>query len=269
MNLHGFGPRPEAALLLLGHGSTVHCWSSAPVRAHTATLAASGLFGEVACGFWKEGPGMQEALARLTKPEVYLVPFFTVEGYFVRKVIPEVLQLEGWLTRRDGRILKLCRPVGAHPRLTEVLLHRAASAAPGVDPARAALLILGHGTPRDARSSEGVERQVAEIRRRGLYAEVVGAFMETPPLIRDWTTLTSARDVIAVPFFMADGLHGDEDIPRLLGLEPFAGGGENREECNPHLFGERRLHYSRAVGSDPGMVQVILDQIAACDRALL
>jgi sirohydrochlorin cobaltochelatase len=89
---------------------------------------------------------------------------------------------------------------------------------------------------------------------------VHGAFMETPPKIEDWREITACRDVIAVPFFIADGLHSDEDIPGLLGITEGGNAGE-RERKNPHLLDGRRLYYSRAVGTDPGMVDVILDQV--------
>lgn len=264
-----FAPKPDSALLILAHGSSVNCYSSQPTRELAVRLRESGLFGEVACGFWKERPTLREALDSLTKPEVFIVPNFTVEGYFVRNVIPKELGLTGPVTvRESGQVLRLCLPVGGHPRMTEVLLHRAREVAPGVDPASAALLVLGHGTPLDTRSSEAVEAQVAAVRARGIFAEVHGAFMETPPKIEDWREITSCRDVIAVPFFIADGLHSNEDIPRLLGIAGEGTAGE-RERKNPHLLGGRRLFYSRAVGTDPGMAQVILDQVHAwelCNR---
>lgn len=256
-----FAPKPDAALLVLAHGSSVNPTSSRPTREQTEQLRASGLFGEVACGFWKEEPGLRAALDSLTKPEVFIVPNFTVEGYFVRNVIPKELGLTGPVTTREsGQVLRLCLPVGGHPRMTEVLLHRAREVAPDVDFSQAALLVLGHGTPLDTRSSEAVEAQVADIRARGLFAEVHGAFMETPPRIEDWREITACRDVIAVPFFIADGLHSDEDIPELLGIAGEGTAGE-RERKNPHLLHGRRLYYSRAVGTDPGMVEVILDQV--------
>jgi sirohydrochlorin cobaltochelatase len=256
-----FDPKPEAALLVLAHGSSVNATSSRPTRDLAERLRESGLFGEVACGFWKEEPGLREALDSLTKPEVFIVPNFTVEGYFVRNVIPKELALTGPVTRREnGQVLRLCLPVGGHPRMTEVLLHCAREVARGVDYAQAALLVLGHGTPLDTRSSEAVEAQVAEIKARGVFAEVHGAFMETPPKIEDWREITACQDVIAVPFFIADGLHSDEDIPELLGI-PGGGGAEERERRNPHVLDGRRLYYSRAVGTDPGMAGVILDQV--------
>ena len=258
-----FPPMTASALLILAHGSSVNPTSSRPTREMAGHLARSGLFAQVACGFWKEKPGLREALDLLTAPEVFIVPNFTVEGFFVRNVIPRELELQGPVTvRGNGQTLRLCLPVGGHPRMTEVLLHRAREVAPGVDLAQAALLVLGHGTPLDARSSEAVEAQVAALHARGIFAEVHGAFMETPPKIEDWREITACREVIAVPFFIADGLHTDEDIPRLLGIagEEHAAGYERR---NPYEVEGRRLYYSRAVGTDPGMERVILDQVHA------
>ncbi|MFM8788296.1 MAG: CbiX/SirB N-terminal domain-containing protein [Chthoniobacterales bacterium] len=190
-----FAPKPDSALLVLAHGSSVNATSSIPTREQTERLRASGLFGDVACGFWKEEPGLRAALDSLTLPEVFIVPNFTVEGYFVRNVIPKELDLTGPVTRRDsGQVLRLCLPVGGHPRMTEVLLHRAREVAPDVEFSQAALLVLGHGTPLDTRSSEAVEAQVADIRARGMFAEVHGAFMETPPKIEDWREITACRD---------------------------------------------------------------------------
>lgn len=266
-----FPPKTDSALLILAHGSSVNSTSSRPTREIADHLGRSGLFAQVACGFWKEKPGLREALDSLTAQEVFIVPNFTVEGFFVRNVIPRELELQGPVTvRENGQTLRLCLPVGGHPRMTEVLLHRAREVAPGVDLAQAALLVLGHGTPLDARSSEAVEAQVAALQARGIFAEVHGAFMETPPKIEDWREITACRDVIAVPFFIADGLHTDEDIPRLLGIagEDDAAGYERR---NPYAMDCRRLYYSRAVGTDPGMERVILDQVHAwelCSRGV-
>src|SRR5436189_94912 len=42
--------------------------------------------------------------------------------------------------------------------------------------------------------------------------------MEELPLVSDWRKLTKTRHVVAVPFFISDGLHSYEDIPVLLGI---------------------------------------------------
>jgi sirohydrochlorin cobaltochelatase len=45
--------KPSAALVIIGHGSTVNPDSSAPAHAHAAEIMRRGIFAEVACGFWK------------------------------------------------------------------------------------------------------------------------------------------------------------------------------------------------------------------------
>lgn len=265
-----FEPKTRSALLLLAHGSSTHPESSRPTRELAERLRETGLFAEVACGFWKERPGMREALDSLVSEEVFIVPNFTVEGYFVREVLPRELGLSGPVTVRGRQTLRLCLPAGTHPRMTEVLLHRAREAAPDLDFSRAALFVLGHGTPRDERSSRAVEEQVAAIRARGIFSEVHAAFMETPPKIEEWALATSCRDAVAVPFFIADGLHSDEDIPRLLGISARGSAGQKERE-NPHAAHGKNLYYSRAVGTDPGMAEVILDQVHAwelCERGV-
>src|SRR5207237_1549372 len=119
--------------------------------------------------------------------------------------------------RRDGQVWQYCEPVGSHPIVTELLLARAGEVAPDVDPREAALLIVAHGTELNDNSAIAAKREAERIRSRSEYASVLNAYMEEPPLISDWDKLTSAPNVIVVPFFIADGLHSYEDIPVLLG----------------------------------------------------
>ena len=48
---------------------------------------------------------------------------------------------------------------------------------------------------------------------------ILSTYMEEPPLIADWATLTDTPNVVVVPFFISDGLHSYQDIPVLLGIE--------------------------------------------------
>ena len=143
--------RPEAALLIVGHGSTVNPDSSAPSVAHATALRARGIFREVAACFWKEEPSLRDALFFFDEPEireVYVVPNFISEGYFTQTVIPRELELASRLTTRPGgQLWKYCEPVGNHPAVTELLLRRAQEIAPGVPEAQTTLLIVGHGGP--------------------------------------------------------------------------------------------------------------------------
>lgn len=261
--------RPDSALVLLGHGSTVNPDSSTPTLLHADEIRRRGLFREVACAFWKEEPSFRQVLTMTESPEVYLVPNFISEGYFTQKVIPRELGLDGPVTTLGGRTLKYCDPVGNHPGMTELLLRRAREVAPDIDPREASLVIIGHGTSLNENSGAAVKEQVRLIAARGLYAEVLGAFMEEEPFVTDWRTSTSQPHVIAVPFFVSDGLHSYQDIPVLLGIEPEPGAAASRAEIfrgNPHLIDGRKLYYSSAIGTEPHLADVMLDQVREFDQ---
>ena len=51
---------PDAALLIVGHGSTVNPDSGAPSLAHAAAIRRRGTFRQVACVFWKEEPSLRD-----------------------------------------------------------------------------------------------------------------------------------------------------------------------------------------------------------------
>jgi sirohydrochlorin cobaltochelatase len=76
-----------------------------------------------------------------------------------------------------------------------------------------------------------------------------------------------------VPFFISDGLHSYEDIPRLLGMvvarvvdrdqpgsqPPATGHGEIFRQ-NPYAIYGRKLFYAPSIGTDPGFADIILEQ---------
>jgi len=258
-------PTQRAALILVGHGSTVNPDSSAPTHQHADELRGRGFFAEVVCAFWKEEPSMREVFYTVESDLIYIVPNFISEGYFTREVLPRELRIEGAITRRDGKTICFCDPVGIHPSMTHLLLHRAEEAAPGVPRGQISLIIVGHGTSLNENSRKAIEKQVALIREGGHgFAEVLDAYMEEAPFIARWHEMATAPNVVVVPFFIADGLHSYQDIPVLLGIEsePTAAASQNDVfRRNPYALRGRHLYYSSAVGTDPGMPEVILDQV--------
>jgi len=252
--------RQNAALLIVGHGSTVNADSSAPTLAHASAIRRRGVFAEVACCFWKEEPSLRDALFFFRDQaieEVFVVPNFISEGYFTRTVIPRELELTGAeTTRASGQVWKYCEPVGNHESMTELLLHRAAEVAAGIPEKETTLLIVGHGTQLNDNSAVAAKEQVEKIRALDRYAAVLNVYMEEPPLVSNWAALTSTANVVVVPFFISDGLHSYEDIPALLGLS-------GRSEKGRYELHGRSLFYSMAIGTDPKFADVIIDQTAA------
>ena len=263
-------PKPHSALIIAGHGSTVNPDSSAPTFDHAAEIARRGIFGEVYCAFWKEEPSLRQVLHMVEADEIYVAPNFISEGYFTRTVIPRELELTGPVTHRDGRTIKYCEPVGNHPRMTELLLHRAAVIAPGIPPRETSLFIVGHGTDLNDNSAVAAKREVERIAARGLYGEVLNAYMEEEPLISKWAESAKYPNVVVVPFFISDGLHSYEDIPVLLGIAEESPGAasataKNVFTRNPYHLRGRSLYYASAIGTEPMFADVILEQVAAFD----
>jgi sirohydrochlorin cobaltochelatase len=269
-------PNSNAALLIVGHGSTVNPDSSAPSIAQTVAIRERGVFREVVCCFWKEEPSLRDALFFFDESEireVYVVPNFISEGYFTQTVIPRELELAGRLTTRpSGQVWKYCEPAGNHPAITELLLQRAHEIAPGVPEAETSLLIVGHGTAMNDNSAVAAKRQAEKIAALGRYAAVQNAYMEESPLISDWARLTNTPHVVVVPFFISDGLHSYQDIPVLLGIEPEPTAAASQHAIfrrDPHRLQERDLYYASALGTELEFARIILEQAAAFDSAAL
>ena len=264
----------QAALLIVGHGSTVNPDSNVPTWAHAAEIRRRRVYGDVGCAFWKEEPSLRDALFLFAPPqirEVYVVPNFISEGYFTQTVIPRELELAGPVTKRaNGQVWKYCPPVGNHVAVTEMLLRRAREVAPGISPAETTLLIVAHGTDLNENSATAAKREADRLRDRAEYAAVLNVYMEEAPLVADWKKLTDTPNVVVVPFFVSDGLHSYEDIPVLLGIAQegaAAGAAGEVFRRNPYQIDQRSLFYAASIGTDPGFADVILDQAASFEEA--
>jgi sirohydrochlorin cobaltochelatase len=262
--------KDKTALLIVAHGSTVNPDSSAPTLAHAAEIRRRKVFADVECAFWKEEPSLRDAIFLFDPDviqEVCVVPNFISEGYFTQTVIPRELELNGATTKRaDGQFWKYSVPVGNHPKMTELLLKRAREVAPDVDPADTSLLIVAHGTDLNENSALAAKREAEKIRRLGKFAAVLNAYMEEPPMVSDWRKLTKARNVVVVPFFISDGLHSYEDIPRLIGIANGRSRATSRAtrgevfQGNPYRIDGRSLFYAPSIGTDPGFSDIIIEQ---------
>lgn len=208
--------------------------------------------------------------------EVYVVPNFISEGYFSQTVVPRELELNARITKRsNGQIWRYCEPVGNHSMMTDLLLKRARDIAPEAGPAETSFLIVAHGTDLNENSAVAAKREAEKIRALGKYAAVLNVYMEEPPLVSDWRKLTQTPNVVVVPFFISDGLHSYEDIPKLLGIPVAAGAerpalvGESTPPVtahgeifrqNPYALAGRNLFYAPSIGTDPGFADIILEQ---------
>ena len=267
----------NAALVIIGHGTTLHADSSAPVYQHAAELRKRKLFAEVHEAFWKQEPQVRTVLDNLTAPRIFVAPLFISEGYFSEQIIPRALgfgpqqEALGRVQRLGARTLFYCKPVGTHPGITDVVLARARDVVQHFPFPRApalkdiTLFIAGHGTGEDANSRAAIERQADLIRAANLYAAVHAVFLEESPPISACYQMAGTRNIVVVPFFISDGLHVREDIPVLLGepkrlVQSRLASGQPTWR-NPTEKQGKLVWYSPSVGTAPSLANLILERV--------
>jgi len=274
----------DAALVLVGHGSTLNAESSAPTYQHADELRRRNLFAQVLECFWKLEPPICGVLRGVFAPRAFILPLFISEGYFTEEVIPRELGLRrndqpdfSRVQQRGDQTIYYCGPVGTHDSMTNVLLARARDIVErhplprSPKPKNIALFIAGHGTGSNENSRQAIERQVELIRAQNLYAEVHAIFMEEEPRIGDCYRLARAKNIVLVPFFISDGLHSYEHIPVMLGepqetVQSRLKSGQPTWR-NPTEKKGKFVWYTSAVGSEPHIADVILERVREAQRA--
>ncbi len=248
------------ALVIAGHGSLLNPNSDEAVIRHTDAIRRTGIFDEVQESYWKQEPSFRETLRLLGSDQVYIVPLFISEGYFSDEVLPREFRLTDREPLDVDKSVHITKPIGTHPSLADVIVHRAESAVgdalpEGVSPA---LVLIGHGTKRNPKSRKSIENHAARIRQKGVFQEVHSVFLEEEPMLDRTATISSSEYVAAVPLFISDGFHTEDEIPEDIGIID-----EDRpsyERGTPRTVKGRQVWYTKAVGLDPLVASVILER---------
>lgn len=246
------------ALVIIGHGSHLNADSSAPVYRHAAAIRRTGAFDEVRECFWKEEPSMREVFDLVEADDVYVVPLFISEGYFTGEVIPRELGLGGpapSVTRKLGKTIRYCGPVGTHPSMAAMILRRAEETA-GLSDAEAreaGLVIIGHGTERNSNSAEVIYRVTREADAAGVFGRVRTGFLDQEPNVERVLEEMEERRIVLVPFFVAEGWHTQETIPDELGINRPAVSAATEKDG-------RTIWYAPPVGTFPEVARIIVQR---------
>jgi sirohydrochlorin cobaltochelatase len=231
--------------VLCAHGSR---GGVGAVAGHALRIARLGWFGEVHACALKGEPALSRTLAAVRAPEIIFAPLLMAEGFTLRAMLRRLDQAGGC-----DRSLTVCRPVGVHPLLADMIAAKALTlcAATGWRPEDTAIVIAGHGTLRHPDSGATARRHAARITAGSVFAEVALGFLDEPPRLVEALAALNARHSVVVGLFVDRGEHGEEDIPALLAA---AGG---------------RAAYAGPIGPDPLITELILDQIRARPRDTL
>jgi sirohydrochlorin ferrochelatase len=118
-----------------------------------------------------------------------------------------------------------------------------------------ALVIISHGS----RSKDAVDafNQIVEmVRKKDVFDQVTGASMEhNEPTIEDAVALVTAagaKEITFAPFFLYEGIHIKEDIPRKLN-EIFT------------KYPEVKFKLAKPIGVEPVLADILLDRALAVD----
>jgi sirohydrochlorin cobaltochelatase len=116
-----------------------------------------------------------------------------------------------------------------------------------------ALLIVGHGSTVNPDSSAPTLMHAADIRRRGMFADVACGFWKEEPSLRDALLFfrdSAIHDVYVVPNFISEGYFTRTVIPRELELT----GPETRRESG------QIWKYCQPVGNHQRMTELLLQR---------
>jgi sirohydrochlorin cobaltochelatase len=121
------------------------------------------------------------------------------------------------------------------------------------------LLLLGHGSHLDARSSATVHAIASHIRGLDRFRRTDVAFWKEEPAVSRWSDRYRVGDtVVAVPVFISDGYFTREVLPRELGLAaptpaPY---GERDDKLVRECVRGIDLRYTPPVGSHAALAEV-------------
>jgi sirohydrochlorin cobaltochelatase len=118
----------------------------------------------------------------------------------------------------------------------------------------AALVLAGHGSTLNADSSAPVYQHADELRRRGLFAQVLESFWKLEPTFAAVLRGVFAPRVFIVPLFISEGYFTEEVLPREFGFCVK----DQKEFPRVQKRGDQTLYYCGPVGTHDGMTDVLL-----------
>lgn len=121
-----------------------------------------------------------------------------------------------------------------------------------------ALVLIGHGSTLNAESAAPTYQHADELRRRGIFGQVIEAFWKLEPSICGVLRGVFAQRVFIVPLFISEGYFTEEVIPRELGLIAPGSGSKVQHFPVVQQRGAQTLHYCGPVGTHDSMTEVLL-----------
>ena len=256
------------ALILAGHGSSTKPDGGLPVFRHAEAIRSRKRFAEVHAAFIRQPPELDSILDHVTAPEIYIVPVLASPGYMAGSVITRELGIEDRVSRRESpygeQIIRYCDALGTHASIPRIIGKRVEQVRNQacLEASEIEVLLVGHGTHRNPNSARQTRQVADQLSETGIAAKVHPLFLEQEPSVDGWQKLTSAGNLIVVPFLIASGYHGAEDLPKRLGLDPqkeeLRALAQEAGSAGPFEVANRQVWYCGPVGNEPEMAEAII-----------
>jgi sirohydrochlorin cobaltochelatase len=242
------------SIIIVGHGSSTDSTAEDAVLEHAITLRQSHRFGNVLTHFVQKGRN----LPALPEGEIFLLPFFMSNGFFVQKRIPDLFDLIDFERHDANRTIFQCDALGIDPELSEILetMGQQTCVRQSVAASKTAVILVAHGSQKNNASRQAAEKQAEALGKRSRFASVSTAFLEENPSLTDQLKVLapSSELVILLGLFSAEGPHAMEDVPGEIEVY------QKSIEASGGKAG--RIHYGGVVGTRPEVVKLIQDSIS-------
>lgn len=238
------------SVLIVGHGSTVSLEAQAAARLHAKTLSLTNCFEHVVVHFLTS----EDPVPDLPAGDVFLLPFFMSEGYFVTTKISEIFGLEKLERHGVDQHIYQCPAIGVDPMLATILTKMVEECCSneGCITADVDIVLLAHGSSQSPASREATKAQEALLRKSESYNSVSSAFLEEEPSLQSLVRERgkSRKPLIVLGHFAAEGPHAMIDVPTAI------------EELRKDKRGQDlEIHYAGVVGVRPEIVTLIEQSI--------
>lgn len=238
--------------MIIAHGSSVSDGAHEAAMQHALTLQQSNRYGHVDVCFLVRDHTPPD----LPKGEVFLLPFFMSNGYFVTRRIPDLFELKEGQRICSDRQLYQCDALGIDPELAEIISSMAQDSCveQGYKPADVHLVLVAHGSEKSRASAEATYLQQIAVESRQEFGRVSVAFLNEAPFLEKWLLDQSGEGgpLVLVGLFAAEGPHATEDVPGAIA--------KWREVTGSKL----PALYAGAVGTRPEIVKLIQHSISRC-----
>ena len=238
------------SVILVAHGSSISEGAQEAAMQHVITLRASNRYGHIGVCFLAR----DKTEPVLPSGEIYILPFFMSDGYFVTKRIPELFRLENGTRIEPERQLFLCEALGIDPELAEIISVMAKNICKekSLRPAAIHLVLVAHGSEKSGASAKATYTQQEAVENRGEFAKVSSVFLNEAPFLDDWllTQVKGGPPIVLVGLFAAEGPHATEDVPGAI---------VNWQSKSQDRF---PAYYAGAIGAQPEIVRLIQHSIS-------